>query len=565
MPVEVSTPDDLAQLEHDAATALKDVQAQLDALATRVTALEEGGRPDWPDRPPVEPPTADAVTIRMGGSDYIYDPAQGVDIGAYTDPDGRFTMSCVRVKRDDCRLVLDFRATDAWSCVVFEHSDPTNPDQPVLAYDAIIGDETIPIVGHMGNTAWRWQSSLWPHPLTTGDELYARKLIPRHDGALALGKAGNLPTVTTAPPLSLCGFTGAMGATGGRADIGCITGWQAEWLCNPSPDMLTTVLVQGEAAFPWRFRDVESGAMLDVIKKYPQASQHWGNGPSGNPQIYVSQGTGVSCDTAHSPAAYYLPFMLTGDPYFLEQQQGELAYHFAEIPRNPSTVVGSEQVRGIAWSLRTLLNTADATPDDVPSWLLPKSIFADELERQRGLLQARQGDGWVYRNFAHLIDSYGRWQHAWWQHDYATAIAAWASLLHPEWAQQRDWMVEGIAGRNSPTSGWCHGYPTNYWTNTTNRNDYYPEGSFTDWAAAWDYNSHYVYTDTPGGYCCTLEEHLSKNTSYDYMSAMMHALRLATQAGSVQADAVLEQIEDTWNQGLMTVGFTEWKYCGAAA
>ena len=258
-----------------------------------------------------------------------------------------------------------------------------------------------------------------------------------------------------------------------------------------------------------------------------------------------------------------MPFLLTGDPYYLEYQQGECMYHICESPRSPTTIPAGEQVRGYAWMLRTLLNTVDATPDDVPSWLLPKQLFADELERIRGLFRARQDDGWVYRNWSHVVDSYGRWQHAWWQHDYVTAIAAWASLLHPEWAQQRDYMVEGIAGRYSPTSGWCSGYPTNYWTNTTNRNDYYPDGSFVDWAAAWDFNSKYVYTDTPGGYCCTLEEHLSHNTTYDYFSAMMHALRLASQAGCAQSDAVLEQIEDTWNQGLMTVGYTELKYCAA--
>jgi hypothetical protein len=561
LPVEAASPDDLDALEHKAAQAFQDMDQRLQALDARVTALEAGA----PPIPPDQLPSGGPVTIQMGGADYVYDPAQGVDIGSYHDPAGRFVMSCIRVKRNDCRLVLDFRATDQWSCIVFEHSDPTNPEQPVLAYDALIGDEMIPIVGHMGNTAWRYQSCPWPHPLTTVDELYERKLLPRHDGALALGKASAHTTVTSAPPLSLCGFTGAMGATGGRADIGCITGWQAELLCNPSPDMLTTVLVQGEAAFPWRFRDIDTGSMLDVIKAYPQASQHWGNGPSGNPQIYVSQGTGVSCDTAHSPSCYYIPFLLTGDPYFLEQQQGECAYHFVEIPRNPNTVVGSEQVRGIAWSLRTLLNTADATPTEVPSWLLPKSIFADELQRQLGLLQARQSDGWVYRNWSHIIDSYGRWQHAWWQHDYATAIAAWASLLHPEWAQQRDYMVEGIAGRNSDTSGWCPGYPVSYWTDTNTHHEYQPETSFTDWASCWEYNANNIYTDTPGGQCPTLEATLSKNTSYDYFSAMMHALRLASQAGCAQSDAVLEQIEDAWNQGLMTVGYTEYKYCGATA
>jgi hypothetical protein len=585
MPVEAASPADLEDLEHNTASAIQRLEQRLAALEAdvidlemRVTSLEvtvsappEPGTPEHPivippEPIPPDPPAAGVVTVHMAGNDYAYDPAAGTDVGSYRDPDGRFTMSCIRVKRDDCRLVLDFRATDAWQCVVFEHSDPTNGDQPILAYEATISDGApIAIAGHYGNAAWRWQSCPWPHPLTPLETLYERKLLPRHDPDLACGKAGSLSTVTSAPPMSLCGFTPGMGGTGGRADIGVVTGWQAEWMCTQGADMLTTVLVQGEAAFPWRFRDVESGSMLDVIKAYPKASQHWGSGPSGQPQIYQSPGTGIGLDAAHSPSCYYVPFLLTGDPYFLEMQQGECAYHFIEIPRNPQTVVGSEQVRGIAWSLRTLLNTADATPDEVPGWLLPKSIFVDELERQRGLLQARQGDGWVYRGFAHLIDSYGRWQHAWWQHDYATAIAAWASMLHPEWAQQRDWMVQGIAGRNDPNSGWCVGYPTSYWTNTTAKNDYAPELSFTDWAAAWDYNSKYVYTDLVNAQCPTLEDMLSRNTTYDYFSAMMHALRLASQAGCARADEVLATLVEPWESGLRQYGYTEMKYCAASA
>jgi hypothetical protein len=125
--------------------------------------------------------------------------------------------------------------------------------------------------------------------------------------------------------------------------------------------------------------------------------------------------------------------------------------------------------------------------------------------------------------------------------------------------------VQGIAGRNSDTSGWCPGYPTSYWTNTTNKNDYFPDGSFTDWAAAWDYNSQYVYTDLVNAQCPTLEDMLSRNTTYDYFSAMMHALRLASQAGCALADEVLAKLVEPWEAGLRQYGYTELKYCASPA
>ena len=575
MPVTVPTTDDLQALadrvdalEHQVATQqgeIDDLVLDLNDLGARVTALEQG----TPVEPPVDPgpdpeppdPTG-AVTVHMGGTDYVYDPAGSIPLDSYVDPDGRFVMSCVRVAHPGCPLVLDFRATDAWRCVVFEYSDPTRGDCANLDYTATIEGEDIQIVGHYANASWRWQSCPWSHPLTPLETLYEKKLLPRHDADLACGKAGNLSTVTSAPPLSLCGFTSEMGMTGGRADIGVTTGWQAEWMCSPSDAMLKTIILQGEAAFCWRFRDKDTGAILDAFRQYPQASMHWGNGPSGNPQIYHGTGPHPGLDAAHCPSCYYLPFILSGDPYFLEMLHGETMYCTMEIPRNDTNVIGSEQVRGVAWSLRNLFHCAVATPDEVPSWILEKSIFVDELERQRQLLEARQGDGYPYREFAHHIDSYGRWQHAWWQHDYATAVIAWISMHDEKWAPLRDWMTEGIAGRSDPNSGWCPGYPTSYWTNTTAKNDYAPDLSFKTWAEAWDYNSKYVYTDTPGGVCPTLEATLSKNTSYDYFSAMMHALRIASQAGCAQADEVLARLVGPWEQGLRQYGYTEFKYCG---
>ena len=577
MPVSVPTTDEVA-VANDAQDArinthedrLVAQQAEIDDLIARVAALEAGSTteppPDIEEPPDTEEPPGEtvlAVTVHWDGEDYVYDPVDGTNLGDYLDPAGRFIMSCIRVKAADCPLVLDFRATDAWRSVVVEYSDPLNGNCPNLAYSVFIEGETIDIPDHYANAAWRWQSCPWPHPLTPLETLYERRLLPRHDGALACGKAGNLSTITSAPPLSLCGFTPEMGMTGGRADIGTVTGWQAEWMCLQGAEMLRTIIVQGEAAFPWRFRDTTTGAIFDAIKQYPKASLFWGSGPAGDPQLYHGTGKHPGLDAAHCPSCYYVPYLLTGDPYFLELLHGETMYCFMEIGRNPQTVVGSEQIRGVAWSLRNLFHCAVATPDEVPPWILPRSIFVDELERQRTLLEARQSDGYPYRQFAHNIDSYGRWEMAWWQHDYATSIIAWISMHDDRWSQQRDYMVQGIDGRSDPNSGWCPGYPTSYWTNTTAKFDWAPELSFTSWAEAWDWNSKNKYTDTPGGVCPTLEATLSKNTSYDYFSAMMHALRLGKQAGSEKAGVVLDRLTDAWEQGLRQYGYTEYKYCAA--
>ena len=102
-------------------------------------------------------------------------------------------MSCIRVRRDDCPLVLDFRATDAWRCVVLEYSDCLVSGLPNLAYsitiDEVDTDINIDVPDQWANSSWRWQSCEWPHALTPLDTLYERKLLPKHDAALACGKA----------------------------------------------------------------------------------------------------------------------------------------------------------------------------------------------------------------------------------------------------------------------------------------------------------------------------------------------------------------------------------------
>jgi hypothetical protein len=47
-------------------------------------------------------------------------------------------------------------------------------------------------------------------------------------------------------------------------------------------------------------------------------------------------GSGVILDGAHQPALSYVPFLLTGDSYYLENLQRQVMFILSE---NPSTIV----------------------------------------------------------------------------------------------------------------------------------------------------------------------------------------------------------------------------------
>jgi len=72
-------------------------------------------------------------------------------------------------------------------------------------------------------------------------------------------------------------------------------------------------------------------------------------------------------DTAHQPSLAYLPYLVTGDYYYLEEMQFWAMYDtFVSNPnyrQEDKGLVIWDQLRGQAWSLRTIAQAAYITPD----------------------------------------------------------------------------------------------------------------------------------------------------------------------------------------------------------
>jgi hypothetical protein len=84
-----------------------------------------------------------------------------------------------------------------------------------------------------------------------------------------------------------------------------------------------------------------------------------------------------TADTAHQAGFSYLPYLVTGDYYHLEEL--EFWANFSSFASNPAYrewgkgLVKSDQVRGQAWSLRTLAEAAYILPDNDPQ----KAVFTN--------------------------------------------------------------------------------------------------------------------------------------------------------------------------------------------
>ncbi len=170
-----------------------------------------------------------------------------------------------------------------------------------------------------------------------------------------------------------------MPTTGGRADIGLLPQWAAVYLLSMDRRARDVTLGTAELAgsFSAHYRDKNTGQPVSVID-YPYMTLLGKANDAVNPTTKRSEAfpacasstackSALTSDVAHQPAFAYLPYMLTGDHYFLEELQFWGMYNiFTSNPNYRENIKGllkSEQIRGQAWGLRTLAEAAYITPD----------------------------------------------------------------------------------------------------------------------------------------------------------------------------------------------------------
>jgi len=588
-------------------TAVEDLDTEMENLTDRVTALE-GEEPEPPDPP--DPPASGSLvcTIVLNGTRTEFNEEDATDLGDFADPRGRFIMSCKRLIQPQCPVIVDFRHAGEWSCIIFAFGDPfdtTGADLPAYSVEfpadmrarfklerrrgrthrrlteiSVRLSETIEVPKHFKFARWRWQSCEWPFPLTTIEELEAEHLLPRMDAAVACGTARSYGPVTY-EPMGLAGIYSQMGAGGQRPDIGFVTDWQADYICTQSQTALDNVLAQGEAAgtIPWFIMDPNTVAIIDPTSADWKSASSYGT--SGNPRLYKSVGSGIQIDSAHEPAVSYLPFALTGDPYYLESLQAQVVYFITSCPGgwyNQGNGIwkplGMGQTRGVAWMTRDIMQAVRMTPEDAPPWLLPKSkmreIFQASIDGLKGIQAATEPLRSVFHAVAGSRGDYdntgpggtipsGCW-YATWQEDFVQCVLAWGAMMHPDIPELLEfcrWHVVGLIDRAAvEPSGWCGGWPELYWKAFQDTRD---GPQYPDWGKAWERNS--VVQGLPEQ---TLAQLLVSPSAFDYPNNLQAGLSMAVQAGINEAQPALDMFATTLEDALRAgKGFKEYKWCVA--
>lgn len=362
-----------------------------------------------------------SVVVTIGSTVLTFRQSEALDIGELRTASAA-QRSQVRYLNHPLHVLFRPEADGSRMEIVFELGRLLAGDSPARAsysYSIQRGSTTVAsgsVTNHLWQARWRWQSA--PRAVVPArlEAAYAAGLLP--------GRVRNVGKPLPVASYSVMGTAGLlpyMPNTGGRPDIGLITDWCGQYLARG--DNLATILAQAEASgsMPWHFRDERTGRLIDLAQ-YPAATTYPDSG--GSPTIPVLTPTAgeVTLDTAHMPNMLLVPYLLTGDPYYLEAMQAQALWMYLSHPANQYRDVPG-QTRALAWELRQHALAYALTPPD-PGWLTSRDAFAGRLARWRQVLEAWMARPGVLAITVDKTES-GKPITAPWEDDFLTAVLGW--------------------------------------------------------------------------------------------------------------------------------------------
>ncbi len=280
--------------------------------------------------------------------------------------------------------------------VIVENNWAYEPAPRNFTYDAEITLNGLPVYARAGLTHYhhaRWRKVFW----AGGDpgidvranmqELMASRAVPNYDPSVLVAESAlaGLEARWQGPrtePMGTGEALPGMPTTGGRPDIGLLPAWSAMYILSSDARAKRSMLGTADLAgsYSAHYRDKRTGRPISLLD-YPYMTILGTPGDTFNPatgkrEAFPPCAAADACaspnihDISHQPSLAYLPYLLTGDYYYLEELQFWAMYDvFSSNPgyrENRKGLLAPEQVRGQAWGLRTLAHAAWITPDSHP-------------------------------------------------------------------------------------------------------------------------------------------------------------------------------------------------------
>jgi hypothetical protein len=264
---------------------------------------------------------------------------------------------------------------------------------------------------HLNRTRWRKVFWSGPEPERANIDynlmyLVYSKVVPNYDLSRSVSKSAVADEVkqymhSDHDELDSSGqWQKEFGTTGGRPDIGLFPRWSVRYLYTFDPLLLQVLTGNADCSgsVPMHFRESAPGKVFHKdpsvsatgrvvsINARPQFVSRDQEKSGGHDRVTPVTGDlsngGWQVDLAHQGSFVYLPYLITGDWYYLEELYfwSAMIVSWADWDRCNWCRQGDwgiiyEQLRGEAWAVRTLGHTAFFAPDDSPE----KAYFTEKL------------------------------------------------------------------------------------------------------------------------------------------------------------------------------------------
>ena len=317
----------------------------------------------------------------------------------------------------------------------------------------------------------RWRKVFWsgggePGVHLTHDLAYlsATGALPHYDTTLQLPEPSGeqLRHLRMEGPdweiLGKGALTAYMPTTGGRPEIAPYPMWTVRYLLGMDSREKALVLAGGDLAGSWpiHVRAQATGRVMTI----DQRPKFWLDSrgedkPQWKPDRHAA-GPGqvrLSPDIAHQPSLAYVPYLVTGDYYYLEE-----AYFWGNFcllatwqhPRQDARGILSGQIRGNAWGLRNIADAAWIAPDGDPEAAYfdakIRNNLAERIGRMVGPPEYNRIGAWGVRTTANARipnPANPRWMiTAPWEEDYLIwSLHHLVELGYTEAAKPRDFLL----------------------------------------------------------------------------------------------------------------------------
>jgi hypothetical protein len=226
-------------------------------------------------------------------------------------------------------------------------------------------------IGHHGHT--RWHRVLWwgtqPTIYVKHDKNYLQdsRAIPKYENITPTDSFLNSTRQST-DPMNNGDHSDNMEDTGFQEGIGPLPQWDAVYAISTDRRAFNYMLANADGgnAYSTHFRDENTGYPV-TIDSYPNATL--ADPQASQPRIPEGGSSPFNViSSAHQPSIGFLPYIVTGDYFYLEEMQFWSSYNqiWTSLGQRGGTsgYFYDQSLRGQAWAYRSLAQAAYATPDD---------------------------------------------------------------------------------------------------------------------------------------------------------------------------------------------------------